>query len=552
VVGEGAGVRELEGEVVEIDRTRRRVRVRLEAGGAEEWVHYDRLVFGGGVVPVRPKGLEDLERRPRVVVARHTGEDIVAVKEALEQAAARAAEDAALSITSAAAAQQHQQQQQQQDGDGEEGQRKPRPPRIVVLGASFSGLEVAEQARKEGHAVTVIELADQILPQADKAMTLLLETELRRNHVDLILGDSVEGFDFTSAEVTCRLGSGRLIDADVVVVALGSKPDSALAKACGLSVNPRGFIEVLPTLQTVTDENVYACGGVVAARDLVLGDGAPPPCPILASVAVKQGRLVADHIVDPSRPVPAHHQGSLGTQIVKAFDVTLAMTGASEKRLRAVNRKFATVTVCGNDRDASGNASPHPVLVKLLWDPETSRVLGAQATGRVGVDKKIDVLAAALTAKLTIDDLAHLDLAYSPAQFGSLKDVINTAGLAAANLRDGLYEATESLPGDPNVQVVDVRTADHVDYRPFNRLGVLHIPLDELKARAPAELDIARPVVTVCGWGRDAYKASRILSSLGYQCKALNGGLRATIDPYAVDKPPVRNPSDSVDDSILH
>jgi len=471
-------------EVTAIDRAAKRVTLRHLASATTESLPYDKLILAPGAVPLRPSlpGIDD----PRVFTLRSL-QDMDRIK-----AAATTAQ------------------------------------RIAVIGAGFIGLELAEQFTHLGKQVTLVELTPQLLPPLDHPMTKLLEDELRKRHVELILGDSVGAFEPGPA-LTCRLASSRTVVADLVVLSIGVRPDSALALAAGLDLGPRGHIRVNAFMQT-SDADIYAAGDAIETEDLVTGDPVAVP---LGGPANRQGRLAADHIFRPAsaRPYP----GALGTAIVRAFDVAAGLTGWTEKRLRAAGRDFRTVTV--NDNHHAGYfPGAKPLLLKLLWAPDTGRLLGAQCTGLAGVDKRLDVLATAITGGLTIDDLAQLELAYAP-PFGAAKDIVNLAGFTASNARDGLVTPVDALPDDPAVQILDVRPPPLVASHPLPRAGALNIPLGALRGRL-GELDRTRPVITVCALGKTAYFAARILAQNGFQVSALTGGIRAHFDPRSPAKLP--------------
>jgi len=471
-------------EAVAVDRAGKRVQVRCLASGTEEWLPYDKLILAPGAVPLRPPlpGIDD----PRVFTLRSL-QDMDRIKAA------------------AASAQ-----------------------RVAVIGAGFIGLEMAEQFVHLGKQVALVEMLDQILPPLDRPMTLLMEDELRRRGVELILGDGIESFSGESA-LTCRLKSGRAVPADLVVLSIGVRPDTALARTAGLELGPRGHIRVNEFMQTSNPE-IYAAGDAVEVKDFVTGDAVAIP---LGGPANRQGRLAADHIFRPEQAKP--YAGALGTAIVRAFDVAAGLTGWSEKRLRVANRPFRTITINDNHH-ASYYPGAKPMLLKLLWEPETGRVLGAQATGFLGVDKRLDVMATAILGGLTIDDLAQLELAYAP-PFGSAKDIVNLAGFTACNARDGLVTPIDAIPETPEVQVVDTRPASLVQAHPLTQVRSVNIPLTALRQRL-GELDRSRPVVTVCAFGKTAYFAARILAQNGFQVSTLTGGIRAHFDPRSPAKLP--------------
>ena len=471
-------------EAVAIDRAGRRVQLRALASGSTEWLPYDKLVLAPGAVPLRPAlpGIDDA----RICTLRSL-QDMDRIK-----AAAVAAR------------------------------------RVVIIGAGFIGLEMAEQFVHLGKQVTLVELVDQILPPLDRNMTLLMSDELRRHGVELVLGDGIEGFD-CGEQLVCHLKSARRLEADLVVLAIGVRPDTALARTAGLDLGRRGHIRVNGFMQT-NDPAIYAAGDAIETTDFVTGDPTAVP---LGGPANRQGRLAADHIFRPAATKP--YTGALGTAIVRAFDVAAGLTGWSEKRLRAAGRPYRTVTV--NDNHHAGYyPGAKAILLKLLWDPADGRVLGAQATGFAGVDKRLDVIATAIAGGLTIDDLAQLELAYAP-PFGAAKDIVNLAGFAAVNTRDGLLVGVDALPDDPAAQILDVRPPPLVQAHPLNRAGTINIPLAQLRSRL-GELDRGRPVITVCALGKTAYFAARILAQNGFQVSALTGGIRAHFDPRSPAKLP--------------
>ena len=471
-------------EAAAIDRAGKRVQVRSLASGTEEWLAYDKLILAPGAVPVRPAlpGIDD----PRIFTLRSL-QDMDRIKAAAAKA-----------------------------------------QRVAVIGAGFIGLEMAEQFARLGKQVTLVELLDQVLPPLDAPMTLLLADELRRHNVELILGDGIENFSSEPALI-CHLKSGRAVPADLVVLSIGVRPDTALARAAGLELGPRGHLRVNGFMQT-SDPDIYAAGDAVEVKDFITGEPSAVP---LGGPANRQGRLAADHIfrAEQTKPYP----GALGTAIVRVFDVAAGLTGWSEKRLRAANRPYRTVTV--NDNHHAGYyPGAKPMLLKLLWEPDTGRVLGAQATGFLGVDKRLDVIATAIMGGLTIDDLAQLELAYAP-QFGSAKDIVNLAAFTACNVRDGLITPVDAIPDDPSVQVVDTRPAPLAQAHPLTQVRSVNIPLPALRQRL-GELDRHRPVVTVCAFGKTAYFGARILAQNGFAVSTLTGGIRAHFDPRTPAKLP--------------
>ncbi len=459
-------------EALSIDRAAKTVRVRDLESGEEKDLSYDKLVLAPGASPLRPPlpGIED----PRIHTLR-TLQDMDGLREAALTA------------------------------------RK-----CVVIGAGFIGLEMAEQLHHLGKHVSLVELQSQVLPQLDPEMTRPIERVLRGKGVDVRLSDSVTGFE-NGDQLRVKLSSGAVLDADLVLLSIGVRPESALAREAGLALGSRGHVLVDGFLRT-SDPDIYAVGDVVEHVDPVLGKPAAVP---LGGLANRQGRVAADHIADPEHAFP--YPGSLGTAIVRVFDAVAAVTGWTEKRLRAENVPFLSVRV--NELHHAGYyPGAQPMTVKLLWSPGDGRVLGAQAVGTEGVDKRMDVLATAITGRLTIDQLSHLELSYAP-PFGSAKDPVNLAGFAATNVRDGLVNLLWELPSESSgIQLVDVRPAALFAAHPTP--GARNIPLAEFRARCH-ELDPNRPVATLCAFGKTSYFAARILMQRGFrEVYSVTGGLR--------------------------
>ncbi|SDH20062.1 FAD-dependent oxidoreductase [Propionivibrio dicarboxylicus] len=471
-------------EAIDIDRRGLRLQVRNTATGECEWLPYDKLMLSPGASPLRPPlpGIDD----PRIFTLRNL-QDMDRII---------AAADAGM--------------------------------RAVIIGAGFIGLEMAEQLQRRGMKVQLVELMPQVIPPLDAPMTALLDSELRRNGVEVFLGDGIRAFRPGDSHVGCELNSGAVLDADLVILSIGVKPDSDLARKAGLELGARGHI-VVDAFQRTSDANIYAAGDVVETQDRVVPGRTAVP---MGGPANRQGRVAADHIFlgDKARPYP----GSIGTGIVRAFDVVAGITGWSEKRLRALQYPFASVTV-NDSHHASYYPGAKPMTLKIVWDARTGRLLGAQATGFEGIDKRLDVLSTAIAAHMTVEDLCHLELAYAP-PFGSAKDIINLAGFAACNRRDGLVKHTETLPTDPAVQIVDVRGKPLADAYPAPAT-VLNIPFATLRANL-GKLDKNRPVVTLCAFGKMSYFAARVLAQNGFDVSSFSGGLKANVDPRSPGKLP--------------
>ena len=457
-------------EAMAIDRPGKSVRARDAASGGESVYPYDTLILATGAAPRRPEipGIND----ERVRVLRTLGD-----MDGIRNAAADA-------------------------------------KRVVVIGAGFIGLEMAEQLRHGGREVTVVELAPQVLPPLDPDMAAHVAAALTTAGVITLLGEEVAAMVPSENSLDVNLRSGKTIAADLVILSAGVRPDTQLAADAGLDVSKRGHIVVDKFLRT-SDPDIYAAGDAVELFDRQTGERSALP---MGGPANRQGRAIADAIAAPetARPYPGH----VGTAIVRVFGVVAAMTGLSEKRLKAAGTDYRK-TVVTDYNHASYYPGATPITLKLLWCPNNGRVLGAQAVGADGVDKRIDVIATAIAGKLGIDDLAELELCYAP-PFGSARDVVNTAGFVAQNTRQGLVQAIESLPAEGTL--IDVRPAEMAALSPLP--GAINIPLPQLRRRAN-ELDPEKPITTVCALGKTSYFAARILAQRGFsKVSSLAGGLK--------------------------
>jgi NADPH-dependent 2,4-dienoyl-CoA reductase/sulfur reductase-like enzyme/rhodanese-related sulfurtransferase len=453
-------------EVIGIDRARHEVRTVSVEDGTEEVLGYDKLVLSPGAAPVRPPILGG--ERLRVL---RTVEDA-------EQIAA--------------------------DVSGQ-------PATAAVVGAGFVGLEVAENLARRGVAVTVIEAADQVLSPLDPELAILVQAELDANGVSVRTGAGV-------SEVTPHgvvLSDGERLDAEIVIGAIGVRPDTRLAEIAGLALSEHGAIAVDERCRT-SDPDIYAVGDAVEKRDLI----APTASLVaLANVANRQGRRVADDICG----LPVEVAPSLGTAIVKVFGLTAALTGWSEKRLRATARGYRAVHSHPHHH-ATYYPGAEPMALKLLFDPDDGAILGAQAVGRAGVDKRIDVIATAITGGIRASGLADLELAYAP-PFSSAKDPVNMLGYMAENILSG---GEEIVSHDELAQLVaagwrllDVRSA--AEHGVGSIPGSINIPLDHLREELAA--DAVRYVV-YCEVGQRGHTAATLLNELGVQARNLDGGYR--------------------------
>lgn len=386
------------------------------------------------------------------------------------------------------------------------------PTAAVIIGAGFIGLELAENLTHRGIATTIIEATAQVLAPLDPEMASPVAEELRRHGVTLHLGDSVEAITPTHV----RLASGQFIAAELVIVAIGVRPETGLARLAGLKIGERGGIAV-DQFNRTSVENVYAVGDAAEKADALDGSATLVP---LANIANRHGRVVADHIAGrPVRP-----RTTIGTAIVQVFDLTIATTGWNEKRLIAQGRPYFAVHT-----HPSSHAGYYPgaqaMCLKMLVDPSTGEILGAQGVGKEGVDKRIDVLATAVRAGITAPELADLELAYAP-PFGSAKDPVNMLGYIAENIILGLVQTIQWHEVDEyraqGAQLVDVRSPEEFV------LGTLpdavNIPVDQIRERA-GELE-DRDIVVTCEVGQRGHVATRLLNELGFHAKNLDGGYR--------------------------
>ncbi|HJN08959.1 MAG TPA: FAD-dependent oxidoreductase [Pirellulaceae bacterium] len=456
-----------------IDRNTKTVRIRDLESGREYEESYDKLILAPGAAPLRPPipGID----LPGVFTLRNL-QDVDRIKAVVDQGVQQA----------------------------------------VVVGAGFIGLEVVENLVRLGVSTTVVELQDQLLPPFDKEMTTPLAEKLAEKGVSLLLGEAADGFEQTDDGLVVRLKSGQELPAQFVALGIGVRPENKLAVDAGLEVGPRGGIQVNDHLQT-SDPDIYAVGDAIEVKDFVLG--VPTQVP-LAGPANRQGRIAADNIFGRS----SRYRGTQGTAILGLFDLTAAMTGASEKVLKRGEIPHRMVYV-----HPSNHAGYYPgaeqMTLKVLFDPESGKVLGAQGVGGSGVDKRIDVLAVAIQTGMTVFDLEEMELAYAP-QFGSAKDPINMVGFVAAGLlRDDHPQIDVATlmetPLDERPFLLDVRTA--AEFVAGHLPGAVNIPVDDLRSRL-GELPDNQDIAAYCKVGQRGYVATRILNQLGFSVKNVSGG----------------------------
>ncbi|WP_226643278.1 CoA-disulfide reductase [Mesobacillus subterraneus] len=388
------------------------------------------------------------------------------------------------------------------------------PKKATVIGGGFIGVEMAENLWERGVEVTLVEMADQIMAPIDFEMASILHQHLREKGVNLVLEDGVKSFEKNGKII--NLNSGKQIDTDLVILAIGVAPENKLAKEAGLELGLRGAIRVNERLQTA-DESIYAIGDAIEVKDYINGQATHIP---LAWPANRQGRIVADHI----NGIDSKYQGTLGTSIAKVFDMTVAATGNNEKTLKRLGISYDVVHVHPSSH-AGYYPGAFPIALKLIFDRETGKIFGAQAVSYDGADKRIDVLATAIKGGMTIFDLPDLELAYAP-PYSSAKDPVNMAGYAAKNLAEGLVETVQwheinDILADGGY-LIDVREPIERDMGMIE--GSVNIPLGELRDRLD-EIP-TKEVYVYCQVGLRGYLASRILIQAGFKVRNLDGGYK--------------------------
>ena len=463
-------------EVTAIDRENKRVTVKSLADGGEYALEYDKLILSPGAKAMVPDTPGVHSKR---VLKLRTVEDALEMRRIVAE---------------------------------------EKPGRVVVIGGGFIGLEAAENLVEAGVNVTLLQRSEQVMPPLDWDMACELHAELRKNGVDLRFKHAVESYEEIENGIRVHVKGRESIDCAFVVLAVGVVPESELAKAAGLELGPKGSIMVDSHMRT-SDPDIYAVGDAVPVADPVTGALKLTP---LAGPANKQGRIAADNICG----IPSEYKGTLGASVVKVFGLTAATVGLNEKAAKAAGVKYERIVgYWGNH--AGYYPGAQNMTVKALFDPDTGRILGAQIVGPAGVDKRIDVFAAAIRAGLTGADLAELELSYAP-PYGSAKDPVNMCGFMIENIRAGLvkqfhWDEVAALPRDGSVTLLDVRNpgeyeAGHID-------GAVNIALDGMREHL-GELDKSKPVYVNCFSGMRSYIACRILAGNGFDVYNLSGGWR--------------------------
>ena len=462
-------------EVVEIARAEKKVRVREAEGGREYWESYDKLVYAPGAAAIRPAFVGEGDR----IFTLRTMEDTFRLDDFLRAAS---------------------------------------PARALVVGGGFIGIETAENLAERGVRVTLVQMEDQVMLPFDYDMACILRAQLLGKGIDLRLASKVTDLRQAGDEVTAQIENASPVTADFAMLAIGVLPETSLAAAAGLTLGRKGAVVVDEHMRT-SDPDIYAAGDAVQVCDAVTG--APSLVP-LAGPANKQGRIAADNIAG----IPSVYRGAQGSSVLKVFDMTAAATGLSERAARAAGLD-ADSALLFSPEHASYYPGGRNMTLKVVYERAGGRILGAQCIGFGGVEKRVDVLATAVRAKMTAEDLTDLDLCYAP-PYSSAKDPVNMAGYVIGNIRAGIvrqhtWQDVPALAADPNVLFLDVQTppeyaAAHID-------GAVNIPVDELRSRL-GELDKSKTICVNCYSGLRSYIACRILSANGFACSNLAGGIR--------------------------
>ncbi len=464
-------------EVISINRTDKEVEVKDLRLGNTYIEKYDRLVLSPGAEPVKPplpgihqEGIFTLRNVP----------DTDKIKSYIEE-------------------------------------KKPR--HAVVVGAGFIGLEMAENLHEYGLMVTIVEMAEQVMTPLDYSMASLVHQHLKTKNVEFYLNMAVASFSRKNGHIAVTLNSSKTIETDMVILSIGVKPDSNLAREAGLEIGVTGGITVNEYLQT-SDENIYALGDAIEYTNIVTGT---KMISYLAGPANKQGRILADNLVKGNR---VKYQGSINTAIAKVFDVTVASTGVSGKLLGKLNIPHIDSTTHSSSH-AGYYPGAVPMSIKISFSPDDGRLLGAQIVGFSGVDKRIDMFSAAIQKGASVYDLAYIEHAYAP-PYSSAKDPVNIAGMVAENILEGITKPISwreiSEGSEKDFFLLDIRTRDEFQLGSID--GAVNIPLDELRSHLD-EIPRDKKIIAFCGVGLRAHVACRILMQHGFdEVYNLSGGLK--------------------------
>lgn len=463
-------------EVIDIDPERKTVAVRNLETGEKFEESYDKLILSPGAKPTRPDlpGIDSDK-----LFSLRTVEDTFRIRQFVE---------------------------------------KQKPKTAVMVGGGFIGLEMAENLCELGIQVTVVQRSNQLMNTLDYDMATLVHSKLRENGINLKFGANVVGFEETETGLRVLMKDDQPIPADMVLLAIGVSPENALAKTAGLELGVKGAIVVNDKMES-SAADIYAVGDAVQVKHTVTGNDAVIS---LAGPANKQGRIAADNICG----LDSQYKGSMGSSVIKLFDLTAASTGLTEKAAQRAGISYDKVVL-----SPASHAGYYPgaktMTMKVVYEKDTLKILGAQILGQEGVDKRLDVLATAISAGVKADQLKDLDLAYAP-PYSSAKDPVNMAGFMIENIATGKvkqfhWDEIADLPKDGSVTLLDVRTSDEYVYDRAD--GFINIPVDELRERLN-EIDRSKPLYVMCQSGLRSYIACRILSQEGYDCYNFSGGYR--------------------------
>ncbi len=461
-------------EVMDIDPKEKIVKVKNLHTGEISTEHYDKLILSPGAEPIRPP-LEGVDL-DRIFHLRNIP-DSDRIKKLVDE-------------------------------------KKPR--NAVVVGGGFIGLEMAENLVDRGVKTTIVEMLNQVMPSLDWEMASIIHNHLREKKVDLELENGVKAFSKADDRIVVSTQNGRQIETDMVLLSVGIRPENRLAKQAGLKIGTTGGIWVDSTMKT-SDPHIYAVGDAVEVKDLVTDFST---LTALAGPANKQARIAADNALGRK----SIFAGTIGTSVVKVFDMVVASTGTNEKFLKKHDIPYF-VSYTHSASHAGYYPGATNISIKLIFSPGKGKVLGAQIIGKKGVDKRIDILATAIRAKMSVFDLEELELAYAP-PYSSAKDPVNIAGFVAANILKGDMEIVHGneIPDllSQGAVLLDLRTKFELKHAGKIE-GALHIPIDELRNRL-SELDIEKKYLPFCAVGYRGYLGHRILIQNGFKSKNLSGG----------------------------
>ena len=465
----------IQSEALSIDREAKTVTVQNTGTGESYTENYDKLILSPGGAPIKPP-IEGIDTK-RVFVLRNIS-DVDRIKNYISQT---------------------------------------RPRDAVVVGGGFIGIEMAENLKEAGLGVSIVELSDQLIAPLDIDMACDAHNYLRKKGVALYFDNGARKITETGGSLALELQNGEL-RADMVILAIGVRPESGLAKVAGLKINERGGI-VVDTHMRTSDPDIYAVGDAVEVADFVTGQPAMVP---LAGPANKQARIAADNICG----ITSEYAGTQGSGVIKIFDMTAAFTGINEKTAKRLDLDYDKIFLWLPGH-AGYYPGAHPMSIKVIFDKGNGKILGAQIVGYGGADKRCDVLAAAIRAGMTAYDLTRLELCYAP-PYSSAKDPVNMAGYAIENALCGKvknfhWHDVDGLPRDGSVVLLDVRTPREAAQGRIN--GFFNIPLDSLRERL-GKLDKSKPVYVHCHSGMRSYIAARILTQYGFDVYNLCGGYR--------------------------